>query len=68
MTNLEVQIATLTMAEDYYRTGAEIIDRDQLCDGAKSFIDGINLFYSVATPPHAYSTGTSAQSEKSQHK
>lgn len=52
MTNLEVQIATLARAEDYYRTAAEYMDREQLCDAAKTFIDGINLFYSVATPPH----------------
>lgn len=52
MTNLEVQIATLTTAEDYYRIGAEYMDKDELRDAAKSFIEGINLFYSVATPPH----------------
>lgn len=52
MTNLEVQIATLATAEDYYRTAAEYMDREQLHDAAKLFVDGINLFYSVATLPH----------------
>lgn len=52
MTNLEVQIATLTTAEDLYRTAAEYMDKDELKEAAKIFIDGINLFYSVATPPH----------------
>lgn len=52
MTNLEVLIATLTTAEDLYRTAAECMDRGELKEAAKIFIDGINLFYSVATPPH----------------
>lgn len=52
MTNLEIQIATLTTAENFYRQGAEQMDCNQLRDAAKSFIDGINLFYSVATQPH----------------
>lgn len=47
-----MQIATLHSAEDLYRTAAEHMDRDQLRDAVKNFIDGINLFYSVATPPH----------------
>lgn len=51
-TNLEVQIAALKTAEDLYGTAAEYMDRDQLQDAAKTFIEGINLFYSVATPPH----------------
>lgn len=51
-TNLEVQIATLKSAEDLYRTAAEYMDRDQLQDAAKTFVEGINMFYSVATPPH----------------
>lgn len=52
MTNLEVQIAALATAEDLYQTAAEHMDREQLNEAAKFFIDGINLFYSVATPPH----------------
>ena len=52
MTNLEVQIATLATAENLYRTAAEHMDREQLKEAAKLFIDGINMFYSVATPPH----------------
>lgn len=52
MTNLETHIATLTTAEELYRTAAEYMENDQLRDAAKSFIEGINLFYSVATPPH----------------
>lgn len=52
MTNLEVQIATLTTAEDLYQTAAQHMDRGDLREAAKTFIDGINLFYSVAAPPH----------------
>lgn len=52
MTNLEVQIATLTTAEDLYQTAAQSMDKGELKEAAKIFIDGINLFYSVATPPH----------------
>lgn len=55
-TNLEVQIAALKRAENLYRTAAEHMDRDQLRDAAKEFIEGINLFYSVATPPHRDTT------------
>lgn len=51
-TNLEVQIATLATAEDLYRSAAECMERDQLRDAAKTFIEGINMFYSIATPPH----------------
>lgn len=50
-TNLEVQIATLTTAEDFYQRAAEHMDSNQLKEAAKLFIDGINLFYSVAAPP-----------------
>lgn len=53
MTNLEVQIATLATAEDLYRTAAEYMDKEQLKEAAKSFIDGINMFYTVAAPPHS---------------
>lgn len=28
------------------------MDKEQLKEAAKSFVDGINMFYSVATPPH----------------
>lgn len=52
MTNLEFQIAALATAEDLYQTAAQYMDRGDLKDAAKTFIDGINLFYSVATPPH----------------
>lgn len=52
MTNLETQIATLSTAEKLYQTAAEYMHKDQLRDAAKTFIDGINLFYSVAAPPH----------------
>lgn len=52
MTNLEVQIATLATAEDLYRTAAEYMDKEQLKEAAKSFVDGINMFYTVAAPPH----------------
>lgn len=52
MTNLEVQIAALVTAEDLYKTAAEFMDREQLREATQSFIDGINLFYSVAVPPH----------------
>lgn len=51
-TNLEVQIVTLKRAENLYQTAAEHMDRDQLQDAANVFIEGINLFYSVAIPPH----------------
>lgn len=52
ISNLEVQIATLFTAEDLYRIGAEHMDKEQLKEAAKFFIDGINMFYSVAVPPH----------------
>lgn len=52
MTNLEVQIAALAKAEDLYRAGAEFMDENRLTEAAKTFIKGINLFYSVAVPPH----------------
>lgn len=52
MTNLEVQVASLATAENLYQQAAELMDKNQLRDAAKLFIDGINLFYSVAAPPH----------------
>lgn len=52
MTNLEVQIATLASAEDIYQRAAEHMDNTELKDAAKLFVDGINMFYSVAAPPH----------------
>lgn len=52
MTNLEIQIATLVQAEELYRKGAEFMDENLLHDAAKAFIDGINIFYMVAVPPH----------------
>lgn len=51
-TNLEIQIATLTKAEDLYRAAAEYMDENRLKEAAKTFIDGINLFHTVAVPPH----------------
>lgn len=53
MTNLEVQVATLATAEDLYHRAAEHMDKNQLRDAAQLFIDGINMFYSVAAPPHS---------------
>lgn len=52
ITNLEVQIATLKTAEDHYRAAAECMDREELKAAAELFTNGINLFFSVATPPH----------------
>lgn len=52
ITNLEIQVATLHQAESLYKKAATFMDRDQLVDAANTFIDGINLFYSVAVPPH----------------
>lgn len=52
MTNLEIQVAALHQAETLYQKAAILMDRDQLTDAANTFIDGINLFYSVAIPPH----------------
>lgn len=50
--NLEPQIATKRAAEDLYSQAAQsMVDRNPRA-AAIAFINGINLFYTVAAPPH----------------
>lgn len=50
--DLQVQIDTLTEVETLYRNGAELIDVGNCQDAGDVLFDGINLFYTVAIPPH----------------
>lgn len=51
-TNLEIQVTTMHQAEALYQKAARFMDKEQLREATNTFIDGINLFYSVAQPPH----------------
>lgn len=51
-TNLEVQVTTLHQAEAIYQKAARLMDNGQLKEAANAFINGINIFYSIAQPPH----------------
>lgn len=42
----------LTQVEHLYKTAAELMDGNRLNEAARTFIDGINMFYEVAAPPH----------------
>lgn len=50
--NLQMQIASKNAAEDLYRQAAQLMDERKTRHAAIAFIDGINLFYKVAVPPH----------------
>lgn len=52
MVNFQIQLATVKKSEELYRNGAELMDKDNYKEAATAFLNGINLFYTVAVPPH----------------
>lgn len=52
LVDLQQQIDTLRQAENLYSEAAELIEVGRKSDAATLLFDGINLFYSVAIPPH----------------
>lgn len=47
-----MQIATKKAAEDLYCRAAQLMADRKPREAAIAFIDGINLFHTVAVPPH----------------
>lgn len=50
--NLQLQVATKKEAEDLYCRAAQFMAERKPREAAIAFINGINLFYTAAVPPH----------------
>lgn len=50
--NLQLQVAAKKEAEDLYCRAAQFMAERKPREAATAFIDGINLFYTAAAPPH----------------
>lgn len=47
-----MQVIALRQAEALYQQAARLMDKEDLKEAANTFVKGINLFYSIAQPPH----------------